>query len=320
MIDHTLAAWDAQRQSERDPRTLTPSAAGTCRRQLAYSLHGVPESDPRPADSNGSALVGTLIHEGYTRAITDQYDPRVRVANLRIVTPEGIYGTADDVDYQQKIVTDLKTIGERSWDWRIARGPDPGWWTQVGLYARGVGADDTWTLRILALNRGDGRTEEWTMPFTPAIAQEDAEALVGLAAQLRETAPENAPRDGHGPDAGYPCAWCPWVRECWGEPAEGYSHVSQHDDGDDDTIAEWASEYAAAARAAADAKEQQTIARQHLLGITGTYGNWKVTWSGGAERSSLDTKAAIDLLADAGIDPPMTTSKTPMRINVTRAV
>lgn len=310
------ARYFARRQADRDP-ALGPSDVGACRRALAYRLHRVPATDH---DDTRAADVGSLIHLGYSQMVEEVGGPN-RFANVKVHVP-GLsrFGEADDVDFDARIVTDLKTVGARRWQaWVDADGPEASVWGQVSLYGLGLYAEwgGSWMLRIVAVNRDNGHEAEWMRPLSVVDAQETAQAMADLEAALLTRTPEEAPRDGY--DRGrFPCSFCSWASACWPE------QPAVPEPADNLTLPERTAAHAAAlayleaSREEREAAERKARARADLATVTGTINDVRVTWSKPSERVEVDPAAAADMLSTLGEEVPTRVVRRAPTIRVSR--
>lgn len=97
----------SEKQVDR-PHEIGPSGVDGCYRRQAYQYMGIPASNEV---SVSAANLGTLLHLGWSAIIRANYDPSERDADVRIEIP-GMprAGSADDVDYVERVVTDLKGL------------------------------------------------------------------------------------------------------------------------------------------------------------------------------------------------------------------
>lgn len=290
-----------------------PSSAGKCYRSLAYRYHRTPASDFRPKDK---ADLGTLLHLGWSALISASYDPAVREPDVVLSWPElPREGEADDVDWVERIVTDLKSANGRAWQAMVDRGgPYLNYWDQAEMYglacARLTDSSD-WTLRIVLINTETGERVEFTQEADP----ERGLALVLDLAERHEAlkfsvdlggSPEDFPQEGKGPGRGFPCDWCEWVSKCWPDPTGGVLSPQAATIVDDpDAIATAAADYKRFAAMEAEAKKGKYDAQAFLRGIVGTFGEWAVSQTkDGDGEMVLDEDAARDALIAAGIPVP----------------
>jgi len=200
------------RQLERNP-FIGPSTAKNCYRQHAYRYFGAQATDEV---STAAADFGTLLHLGWSEMIRRLYDPLERAADV-VVQPKGMPrpGEADDVDFVNRTVTDLKTIsGKVAQSWANRGGPYESYWDQLEVYALGLrqefGGD--WSLRIVAFDVETRTRQEFVKPADPVYAQSIVDRVVErhdalLGALSIGGSPEDFPREGNGPGS-FPCGWC----------------------------------------------------------------------------------------------------------------
>lgn len=305
--------------------SLGPSDAGSCRKALAFRLHSIPPTD---VSESGAAMVGTMIHEAYATAIKTQFPSDVRGAEVPVpISGLKRSGTADDVDYANRIVTDLKTLDPSRFDAWKDYGPPEAVWEQISLYVLGLDeqypteADPltgiSWLMRVAAVCRRTGRIEDYVEPWDKARAQNLRDHLVALEADLLANDPDDAPKDGKGRDSA-PCSWCDWATRCLGEtdpepnPADLLSEAQK----EEARIA--AEEYLTALATKNEADARQKTARTKLADIVGDVGGYVIKWSGGREKTEPDSKAALELLQELNLPLPEKTTKTSARISVHR--
>jgi hypothetical protein len=294
----------AQQQAARRPG-LSPSRIAACRRQSAYLLHGVPQSDLIDSDA---ADVGTLIHAGWADMLrhADWYRVEVPLQLVGTNGPTGQTGTCDWIHLNPDhtaTIGDLKTKSSKSWQrWLSLGGPDPDIWDQLHLYAAAAQAHPDLTdhhlttLEIVALDRDSGRPAVWTRPADLDRGRRLADQLATLQDQLLAAPPDEAPRDGTG--QGFPCGWCAWQTRCWGQPPTALT---------DHEAEQAAREYLRAAAAEATARTAKNAARDRLNGRTVDAPDVTVRWTT-TTRQALDEAAVRQLLGDQ--TPTKTTAVT----------
>jgi hypothetical protein len=289
-----------------------PSSAGKCYRSLAYRYHGTPPSDFRSKDK---ADLGTLLHLGWSALIRSMYDPSVREGDVVLRWEElPRAGEADDVDWSERIVSDLKSENGRASQAMVDRGgPYDNYWDQAEMYGLACHRLDgmDWTLRIILLNTETGERVEFTKPADPdrglALVTALAERHAALEASVTlGGSPEDFPQEGRGPGRGFPCDWCEWVSLCWPDPTGGLLSPQAATIVDDPAAVERAAEdYRIGAAMEAEGKKLKYDAAAFLRGITGTFGQWTVGMTkDGAGEMVLDEDAAREALIAAGIPVP----------------
>jgi hypothetical protein len=306
------------RNQEGKSYLIGPSGVGACYRQQAYRYFGTPESDFRPKDK---ADLGTLLHLGWSAMLKAMFDPEERRGDVRIEVP-GLprAGESDDVDFVNRIVTDLKSANDRAWQAAINRGgPYENYWDQDEVYAYGLwlkyGGD--WTLRIVLFNTEKGGEVEFTRAADPERGKRLAEIMAARHSALATAVimggkPEDFPREGNGPTRGFPCDWCEYVTECWPDWEGDLSPQAQTIVDDEGTVEAYAEQYLTASAAESAAKKAKYDAAAFLSGIRGTFGGFTVTRTRDGEGSDEpDVDAMVTLLGDAGI--PVPTSFKPGR-------
>jgi hypothetical protein len=299
-IHDRLAAQQAQRRPG-----LSPSRIAACRRQSAYLLHQVPQSDLVDSDA---ADVGTLIHAGWADMLRHADGYRVEVPLQLVGTngPTGQTGTCDWIHLNPDhtaTIGDLKTKSSKSWQrWLSLGGPDPDIWDQLHLYAAAAQAHPdltdhhVTTLEIVALDRDSGRPAVWTRPADLDRGRRLADQLRTLQDQLLAAPPDEAPRDGTG--NGFPCSYCAWAVRCWGDPA--IQPIPDHE------AEQAARDYLTASAAEATARTIKQRARERLIGRTIDGTDVSVRWTT-TTRRMIDEPATLQLLADLGADAPTRT-------------
>jgi hypothetical protein len=300
----------AQQQAARRPG-LSPSRIAACRRQSAYLLHGVPQSDLIDSDA---ADLGTLIHAGWASMLADTPGYRCEVT---MPLHGDQRGTCDwlhwDRDTETLTIGDLKTKSSKSWQrWVSMGGPDPDIWDQLQIYAAaaerldltelfGLTPDDQsrphdWRLEVVAVDRDTGHTATWTRPADLDRGRQLMQHLADLEADLLDAPPDTAPRDGTG--TGFPCGWCAWQTRCWGLPPEPLTDLEAE---------QAAREYLRASAAEATARTAKNAARERLAGRTVDAPDITVRWTT-TSRQAIDEAAVRQLLGDQ--TPTKTTSVT----------
>lgn len=308
----TMTRFMDDKQDSKDGR-VGPSSAGKCYRSLAYKYHGTPASDFRSKDK---ADLGTLLHLGWSAMIRLAYDPVEREPDVELSWPElPRSGEADDVDWANRIVTDLKTANGRAWQAMVDRGgPYLNYWDQAEMYGLACSRmteDSAWTLRIVLVNTETGERVEFFQPADPERGLELVHALAERHAALMMSvdmggSPEDFPQEGKGPGRGFPCDWCEWVSRCWPDPTGGILSPQAATIVDDpEKIAQAAADYKRGAALESEGKKLKYDAQAFLRGIKGTFGEWSVTQTKDGEGEMvLDEDAARDALIAAGLPVP----------------
>lgn len=324
-IEAVVWGWFVDQQESRTGEPIGPSGTGGCFRQQAYEQLRVPQTNE---ETTLKADAGSLIHMGIGN-ILDLYgiDTEVLVPVPGLRRP----GSADVVKWDEHLLVDIKTYGDRAYQYRLEHGPYAHQWDQSELYGLGlyemVGDGEVWTLQILGINRDTGEHTVWErvqdLDRARALAAEIERRQTAIdAARERLADPtssvgavelaEQFPREGDGPGRGFPCDWCAWVDQCWPLPFDaalaGMSPQSQSVVDDPEQIAEKAAEYRQAADDEREAKDRKYAAQAFLKGITGTFEGWKITQIGGGGDTEVpDVDALIDFVRDHGEPVPMTT-------------
>lgn len=307
---------------------IGPSGVGDCYRRHAYRYMQVPPSDER---SRSAADLGTLLHLGWAAMIESQYDPADRAAEVEVHT-DGMPrpGRADDVDYLNRIVTDLKSAKDRVWQsWLNNGGPYDSYWDQLEVYALGLRQQygGVWTLRIVAFNRETGERAEYMREQDTEVAhllvdragrrhrELSAAVAVTAAGADVESAVEAFPREGRGPGMGMPCDWCEFVSVCWPEPSvPGGTPQSETVREDAAALGAWAAEYVEASAAARKAEARRKDAQAFLRGVSGEFpgpdgGVFRVAEVGGGERETPDCERMRERLTELGEPIPMSVTR-----------
>ena len=315
---------------------IGPSGAKNCYRRSAYEYMGV---EPSNEVSTAAANLGTMLHAGYSARISSMFDPKDREADVAVWT-EGMprSGEADDVDWTNRTVTDLKSVGSKNWDWLLRNGGSDSWWDQIEIYALGlkqqVGGD--WKIRVLAVNRDSGETATWERPadherggqLVARIAGRHADLLAARASvdagadQL--AAVDGFPREYPGPGSKGKkslCDFCPFMDKCYPDVPEGDVRTRQSAtvEGDSEAIQHYAAEYLDAQQVESKARRRRTDARAFLEGVSGQYGRFVVSWTGGRPTSLVDCEAAVLTLEKFGVSVPMKDGTTPRTIRVSES-
>lgn len=270
------------RNQEGKSYLIGPSGVGGCNRQQAYRYFGVEPSDYRPKDK---ADLGTLLHLGWSAMLAAMFDPSERAGDVHIDVP-GLPrgGSADDVDWKNLIVTDLKSAADRAWQSAVNRGgPYENYWDQVEVYAYGLHAahGGDWTLRITLFNTEKGGEVEFMRPADPergarlAAIMEARHNALALAVSLKGD-PEEFPQEGNGPNTGFPCDWCEFTSRCWGDWQGDLSPQAATIVDDPDKVIAQAAIYLAAREAESAAKKRKDGAFAFLRGIIGEFGEFRV--------------------------------------------
>lgn len=308
--DPDLLAWIDPRQATRDKSRISPSGvSGGCLRQYAYYHHG---HTPEDRDTH-AADVGTLMHAGWSSMIQERYSPVERAADVPIKVGH-MQGTADDVDWRYRIVTDLKTVSGFRFDRLYANPTMPDdWFRQVNLYAHGLYTQHLgdWTVRIVLMNRETGRSFRMGRPHDRAQATQDlAQALQDQQRIDESETPEDLPRPATvSTSDDLPCRWCPFVAECWqaNTPPPPIDSAA---------ATQWAGDYARAGADERDAKDRKRAARNALQTAEGDYGPWRVHWAQPRPSEVPDMEAIQTILETHGYELPTTTRDNSPRLTV----
>lgn len=326
-----MTLTDFEAWGDSNPRSqqvaLGPSDVHTCLRQSAYAHHGVPETNPQRSEK---ARHGSLIHLGWSKMVeaqrgTESTEVEVWVPGLRAP------GHADDVDWTQHVVNDVKTKSDLAWHIWVTRGVPEDVWDQVELYAYGLISTEEsrnpqpdtvmsvtlWTLAITAINRETGEEARFERPANYFRGNTLASYLAARQRVLDDsTHPEQIPREGNGPATGFPCDYCPWLDACWPQPDdENLSPQAAMIKDDPTMIATALADYAEAQAAESKAAAMKKSARAFLQGLPdGDYGDYTLHWTGGRPLpDDVDKDAAVAKLAALGLDVPMKANRTSRR-------
>lgn len=316
-----MTLTDFETWGDSNPRSqqvaLGPSDIARCLRQAAYAHHGVLPSNPQ---SRNKARHGSLIHLGWAKMVEAQRGPESTEVEVHIPGLRAS-GHADDVDWDNRVVNDVKTKNDPSWHTWVTHGVPDDVWEQVELYAYGlICAEEAttpqpnpWTLAITVINRETGDEARFERPANPSEGKRLATYLASRQQVLDDsTHPEQIPREGSGPDTGFPCDYCEWMDACWPRPTDpDLSPQSETIKEDPQMIAMVLADYAEAQAVESKAASMKKSARAFLQGLpTGDYGDYTLDWTGGRSLpDEPDKDAAVRKLADLGLDVPMATGR-----------
>jgi hypothetical protein len=319
MFETDLELYDLSRSRNRQV-TLGPSAVGTCLRQSAYKAFGVPKTDER---SRSRARLGTLLHLGYAQIAREQG----RGAEVRIEIPGLGYGTADDVDYEARVVTDVKSASARAYERYVTQGIPDSYYDQAEIYAYGLwlqNPDDPepWTVAVVLFNRESGDEARFERE---ADAREGAYLVDRLIARQeflnQANRPEDIAREAAGPGTGFPCDYCDWMTECWGPPQGDLSPQAATIAEDEQAIEDVLMTYLSASAEAGKLEKAKKEARAFLTGIPpGQYGDAVLKWQGGNDLGEEpDPEGMMELIAMLGYDVPTRRKVSAKSVRVVRA-
>ncbi|MFD3926552.1 PD-(D/E)XK nuclease family protein [Streptomyces sp. NPDC058614] len=312
-------------------RLLGPSSVGLCRRRAAYEVHGTWPTDLD--DNMHAAILGTWLHEGILRVLAEQYGAHTELE----LTNGVILGHADaywapDGD-APGVVEDVKTKSTRALDLVVRQGPSRHEWFQVHLYAhllrtgglaehpdlptgRPLPVD---AVRLRYVGREYGQVVVHQRMYDEDITKQ---ALAWAEDVLESTEPEAMPRDLDGPGLSIICDNCPFKSACWNLDQLTDDRAPQTILAEDtDGITEALRAYADAAEIESAAKKRKAKARKTLdAADPGTYGDLKLSWSGGNPRPpEPDPAAMIRILEGLSLDIPMKSGgRTSRTIGVSR--
>ncbi|KGI79368.1 hypothetical protein IL38_24020 [Actinopolyspora erythraea] len=311
-------AFTADQQQARDEWALSMSGLGACARQGAYRVAETPASDEVPYGEKRPANLGTMQHAGLLPYLAAHLDAEYERTVCLTAAGLQIRGTADLYWPGGRMVLDLKTVGQhrlsklRSSTWQAHR-------LQVAGYALAVhqeGLPVRW-VAWLYMDRASGQERVAVEPLTPELAHAVLERAAAIGTYALD--PDTAPREERGPGLSYACDECPWLRRCWGDDAApGETGAQRIVARDDDGVAAAVAAYDAARSREKEAREAKEFARVALSQAAGGhYGDWELTWSQPAEET--DVSAALELLRQAGIPPPVKAGSPSIRIRPARA-
>ncbi|WP_435058315.1 PD-(D/E)XK nuclease family protein [Streptomyces sp. bgisy060] len=312
-------------------RLLGPSSIGLCRRRAAYEVHGTWPTDL--ADNMHAAILGTWLHEGILRVLREQYGAWTELELTDGVilghadaywAPGHVYRQAERPDTPTAsgdvgVVEDVKTKSTRALDVVVRQGPSQAEWFQVHLYAhllRTGGLKDHPSLptseplpvdvvRLRYVGREYGQVVVHQRPYDEDVTKQ---ALAWAEDVLASTEPEAMPRDLDGPGLSIICDNCPFKTACWNLDQLSDDRAPQTILAEDTAaITEALRAYADAAEVESAAKKRKAKARKMLDATDpGTYGAFKLSWSGGSPRPPApDPEAMIRVLEGLGIDIPL---------------
>lgn len=332
-------------------RLLGPSSIGLCRRRAAYELHGTWPTDL--ADNMHAAILGTWLHEGILRVLREQYgawteleltdgvilghaDAYWAPGDLhQSTTPASTAAQASDAGDSRDmgVVEDVKTKSTRALDVVVRQGPSQAEWFQVHLYAhllRTGGLREHASLptgeplpvdvvRLRYVGREYGQVVVHQRPYDDDVTKQ---ALAWAEDVLASPEPEAMPRDLDGPGLSIICDNCPFKTACWNLDQLADDRAPQT------ILAEGSAAITEALRAYADAAEVESAAKKRKAKArkmldaadAGTYGAFKLSWSGGHPRPpEPDSEAMIRILEGLSVDIPMRPGgRTSRTISVSR--
>ena len=328
-------------------RLLGPSSIGLCRRRAAYEVHGTWPTDL--ADNMHAAILGTWLHEGILRVLREQYGAwtELELTDGVILGHADAYwapadlhrrvlgrDTADDSQLSDVgVVEDVKTKSTRALDVVVRQGPSQAEWFQVHLYAhllRTGGLKDHPSLptgeplpvdvvRLRYVGREYGQVVVHQRAYDEDVAKQ---ALAWAEDVLASPEPEAMPRDLDGPGLSIICDNCPFKTACWNLDQLSDDRAPQTILAEDTAaITEALRAYADAAEVESAAKKRKAKARKMLdAADAGTYGAFRLSWSGGNPRPpEPDPEAMIRILEGLGVDVPMRPGgRTSRTISVSR--
>ncbi|MEU3783386.1 PD-(D/E)XK nuclease family protein [Streptomyces sp900129855] len=347
--DTTIPVPDLWKAAHRDDRSrprsrqqlLGPSSIGLCRRRAAYEVHGAWPTDM--ADNMHAAILGTWLHEGILRVLAEQYGAftELELTNGTLLghadaywAPAEITGGEAPSCGEVGVVEDVKTKSTRALDLVVRQGPSQHEWFQVHLYAHmlrtgGLAGHARLpageplpvdVVRLRYVGREYGQVVVHQRPYDEDVTKQ---ALAWAEDVLGSPTPESMPRDLDGPGLSIICDNCPFKSACWNldpqRPADRAPQTILAEDAEDITAALGA--YADAAETESAAKKRKAKARKILdAADPGTYGDFKLSWSGGNPRPPVpDPEAMIRILEGLDLEVPLKSGGRSSRtINVSR--
>ncbi len=304
LVAAAFEADNTARQADRDPTQLSMSGLGGCTRAAAYSIAGTPPTDVAPPEDARQAMLGTWIHEHLLPGMAAQAGPDAVVEQPAQLRAAGLVipGTLDLA--MPEIVWDLKSVRE----WRLSGVRRHGTYAdhrvQVMGYALAryqAGYPVRW-VAWLYLDRATGDTHIEVEPFTNAAALAVVDRVSEIAYHAQ--APDDAPREGHGPGLSFACDRCPWLRRCWGPDATpGEPGAQKSQAATIEGIVETLELYAAAAAVTGPAEKDKDFAKLVLSAVPdGRYGRWILRR--GEPGETTDMAEVERLLTEHGIPVP----------------
>ncbi|OIJ87750.1 hypothetical protein BIV25_37960 [Streptomyces sp. MUSC 14] len=339
--------WKAAHRDDRSrPRSrqqlLGPSSIGLCRRRAAYEVHGTWPTDL--ADNRHAAILGTWLHEGILRVLAKQYGAftELELTNGTLLghadaywAPAGVADHNGSVNAGELgVVEDVKTKSTRALDVVVRQGPSRHEWFQVDLYAHllrtGALTEHPYlaageplpvdVVRLRYVGREYGQVVVHQRPYDKDVTQQ---ALAWAEDVLDSPNPDAMPRDLDGPGLSIICDNCPFRSACWQlDPRQVPDRAPQTilaEDAADITAA--LSAYADAAETESAAKKRKAKARKILdAAEPGTYGDFKLSWSGGNPRPPVpDPEAMVHIIESLDLEIPLKSGgRTSRTINVSR--
>ncbi|MFE0642792.1 PD-(D/E)XK nuclease family protein [Streptomyces sp. NPDC058877] len=326
-------------------RLLGPSSIGLCRCRAAYEVHGTWPTDL--ADNMHAAILGTWLHEGILRVLREQYGAwtELELTDGVILGHADAYWAPDHVKLAAEphrtarpatdvgVVEDVKTKSTRALDVVVRQGPSQAEWFQVHLYAhllRTGGLKEHPDLpageplpvdvvRLRYVGREYGQVVVQQRAYDEDVTKQ---ALAWAEDVLASAEPEAMPRDLDGPGLSIICDNCPFKTACWSLDRLSDDRAPQTILAEDSAaITEALSAYADAAEVESAAKKRKAKARKTLdAADPGTYGAFKLSWSGDKPRPpEPDPEAMTRILEGLGVDIPMRSGgRTSRTIGVSR--
>lgn len=257
-----------------------------CGAEAIFRLRGEPVTDPR---IGWSALVGNGVHAelAVIRAAV-----RPGVLCEQRFTFKNVPATVDYIDPAQQLLVDYKTKDDAGAIAGVRKnGPRP---AQVGQLQLGMAAAreagiDVRRAALLFLPRSG---DDIDSAYVWGPVDYDEQAAIDAAAWSADVDtlaadPGTDPRDHRGKPAFWCYQYCPFARSCRGEPLPEPVLDAE--------IEAVAAQYHEADVTAKAAKAQMEELRPALLGLSGEAGAYKVSTTGGNEKT--DERIDVDILA-----------------------
>lgn len=320
---------------------LGPSAASQCYRKSAFQYLDIKGTTEQNYDA---ANLGTLLHLGWSAMIRAQFDPKDRAVDVPLqATGMPRKGEADDVDYVNKVVTDLKSAKANVYESWLRNGPYEDMWQQLQVYALALyelyGGE--WTMRLMAFNRETGQRTSFERQADPEVGRAIVDKIATrhselVAAQSRvliegfaaDDVVEDFPREGMGPGRGMPCDYCPFVEQCWPDATgpDGTPQSATMDSDDEAAIASLASEYLALSQTARKAYGARDDIKPFLSGLDAVVPDpedpaFDLTIKmvgGNPGKPEYDCEANAEKLESLGYAPVMRETKTARYVRIGR--
>jgi hypothetical protein len=326
LVGASFQAENTDRQTGRNPHTLTISGVGGCTKAAAYALARTPISNPVLPDEARAAVLGDYIHQTLLPRMQRTAGPGAVVERRVELSAAGLT-LRGRLDFAQTIaagapinaVWDLKTV--REWRLQGVRRLDGAYtahWLQVMAYARAwyqAGHDVDWVI-WLYLDRSTGEVHVEVSRFNVFAVMAVEMRMAELV--LWSANPDDAPRQAavvggrnpeyalmRGPGMAMTCDRCPWLSACWPGAVPGEVGAQRALAATPDGVEQALALYAAGSRAHNDGKRDMEFAKAVLAGVPhGIYGRFVYSHKGGGGRS-WDFDAIKQHFEAMGLDVPM---------------